>query len=73
VKSNPKLDPFLGAGLGFTSVSTDFTGDNSGGIYFIARAGLRYFVGKRVAAYFDTGAGASTINGGVTFSLGGGQ
>lgn len=72
VKGNPKLDPFLGLGLGNSSVSTDFAGDYSSGIYFIGRAGLRYFVKPRLALYGDVGAGASTLNLGVTFGLGSG-
>jgi len=72
VKGNPKLDPFLGLGLGNSSVSTDFAGDYSSGIYFIGRAGLRYFVKPHLALYGDVGAGASTLNLGVTFGLGSG-
>lgn len=70
VKSNPKIDPFLGLGLGNSSVSTDFAGDYSSGIYFIGRAGIRYFYKPRLALYADAGAGASTLNVGVTFGLG---
>lgn len=73
VKGNPKLDPFLGLGLGNSSVSTDFAGDYSSGIYFIGRAGIRYFYRPRLALYADAGAGASTLNVGVTFGIGGGQ
>lgn len=70
VKSNPKVDPFLGLGLGNSSVSTDFTGGYSSGIYFIGRAGVRYFMKPRLALYADAGAGASTLNVGVTFGIG---
>lgn len=70
VKSNPKVDPFLGLGLGNSSVSTDYTGDFSSGIYFIGRAGIRYLFKPRMALYADAGAGASTINVGVTFGIG---
>lgn len=70
VKSNPKLDPFFGLGLGNSSVSTDFVGDYSSGIYFIGRAGIRYFAKPRLALYADAGAGASTLNLGVTFGIG---
>lgn len=73
VKSNPKVDPFLGLGLGNFSVDTDFTGDFSSGLYFIGRAGIRYFYKPRLALYADAGAGASTINAGVTFGIGGGK
>ena len=73
VKGNPKLDPFLGLGLGNSSVSTDFVGDYSSGVYFIGRAGIRYFYKPRLALYADVGAGASTLNVGVTFGLGSGK
>ena len=70
VKNNPKVDPFLGLGLGNASVSTDYAGDFSSGIYFIGRAGIRYFYKPRLALYADAGAGASSINLGVTFGIG---
>ena len=70
VKSNPKVDPFLGLGLGNSSVSGDFTTGYSSGIYFIGRAGVRYFYKPRLALYADAGAGASTLNVGLTFGFG---
>jgi hypothetical protein len=70
VKSNPKVDPFLGLGLGHSSVSTDALGGYSSGVYFIGRAGIRYFYKPRLALYADAGAGASTLNAGVTFGIG---
>lgn len=70
VKSNPKVDPFLGVGLGNSSVSTDYTGSYGSGIYFIGRAGVRYFLQPRLALYADAGAGASTLNVGATFGIG---
>lgn len=73
VAGNPKIDPFLGLGLGNSSVSTDWAGDYSSGIYFIGRAGIRYFYKPRLALYADAGAGASTLNLGVTFGLAGGK
>lgn len=73
VKGNPKVDPFVGLGLGNSVVDTDFAGDYSSGIYFIGRAGIRYFYKPRLALYADVGAGASTLNLGATFGLGGGK
>jgi hypothetical protein len=73
VKGNPKVDPFVGVGLGNSSVSTDYAGDFSSGIYFIGRAGIRYFYRPRLALYADVGAGASTLNLGATFGLGRGK
>jgi hypothetical protein len=69
VKSNPKIDPFLGLGLGNSAVSTEFTGDYSSGIYFVGRAGVRYFYKPNLALYADAGAGAATLNVGATFRL----
>lgn len=70
VKSNPKVDPFIGLGLGHSSVSTDYAGSYGSGLYFIGRAGIRYFYMPRLALYADAGAGASTLNVGVTFGIG---
>ena len=72
---NKKIDPFLGAGLGFNIYSCSYPGSNSigcgysSGIYFIGRAGARYFLTPQLAAYADVGAGAATVNLGVTFKL----
>jgi len=68
-----KLDLFLGAGLGFQSIScsnfdTRDCGYNSG-LYVIGRAGGRYFLKPNLALYGDLGAGAATINLGLTFKL----
>ena len=72
---NKKIVPFIGAGLGFQVTSCDYKGtgnlnlcDNSA-IYFIGRAGARYFVKENLALYADVGAGAATLNIGVTFKL----
>ncbi|MEP7383940.1 MAG: outer membrane beta-barrel protein [Gemmatimonadota bacterium] len=73
VKSSPKFDPFFGLGLGNSSVSTDAIGSYSSGLYFIGRAGVRYFAKPRLALYADAGAGASTLNVGVTFGIGSGK
>ncbi|HYW49912.1 MAG TPA: hypothetical protein VE861_04855 [Gemmatimonadaceae bacterium] len=69
-----KVDLFLGAGLGFQSVSCsrfledDPCGYNSG-LYVIGRAGGRYFLKPNLALYGDLGAGAATLNLGLTFKL----
>ena len=69
-----KLDVFLGAGLGFSSVSCSIAGeaDCSGfgsNLYFIGRAGGRYFLKPNLALYGDLGAGAATLNVGLTVKL----
>lgn len=66
---NRKVDPFVGAGLGFSSASTKYTGSYSSGIYFVGRAGLRYFLKEKMALYADAGAGAAALNVGLTFGV----
>lgn len=67
---NTKIDPFIGLGLGFWSASTDYAGATTSQLYFIGRAGIRYFLNEKVALYADAGAsGAATINVGATFRL----
>jgi len=74
--SEPKIDPFIGAGLGYNLVSCSFSGSGtqtdcgySSGIYAIARLGGRYFFSPKMAAYADVGAGAATLNLGLMFKL----
>jgi hypothetical protein len=74
--TDTKLDPFVGLGLGFEIVDCSYDGpfgfDCGGydsGIYFIGRAGLRYFLAEKLALYADVGAGAATLNVGVMFRL----
>jgi hypothetical protein len=68
-----KLDAFLGAGLGFTSASCSGFGSRgcgfNSGVYFIGRAGGRYFLKPNLAVYADAGAGAATISVGLTYKL----
>ncbi|MBC7561860.1 MAG: hypothetical protein H7305_02985 [Gemmatimonadaceae bacterium] len=68
-----KVDLFLGAGLGFRSVNCSTYANNdcgyTSGLYVIGRAGGRYFLKPNLALYGDLGAGASTVNIGLTFKL----
>ena len=71
-----KVDLFLGAGLGFLATSCSYRGNQGNGcggfgsnLYFIGRAGGRYFFTPTLAGYADLGAGAATINVGLTFKL----
>ena len=71
-----KLDAFVGAGLGFLTVSCSYNGSGTSGcggygsnLYFIGRAGGRYFLKPNLAAYADVGAGAATISVGLTVKL----
>jgi hypothetical protein len=71
----PKIDPFVGLGLGYDIESCSFPGSSSfgcgfnSGIYFIGRAGVRYFFAPAMAAYADVGAGGATLNVGIMFKL----
>ena len=70
----PKIDPFVGLGLGYEYISCDAPGAGVGycsnsSIYFIGRVGARYFFSPNMAAYGDAGAGAATLNLGIMFKL----
>lgn len=72
IKDNKKIDPFIGAGLAYWSVSTDFGGSYDSGIYFATRAGIRYFFSEKVAGYADAGMGTGgSINVGLMFGMAG--
>ena len=71
IKNNSKFDPFVGLGLGYLIVDTPYTGSYSSGIYFVGRVGARWFMTPKMALYGDAGAGAATLNVGVTFKLSG--
>ena len=70
---NDKFDAFVGAGLGYLSLSTTFVGVGSysgSGVYFVGRLGGSYAIAKSLQLYADVGAGAATLNAGVMFNLG---
>jgi len=69
IKSNPKIDPFIGLGLGYTkwSIDNDFFDDS--GIDFVGNVGARYYFSSKMALYADLGTGAATINLGIMFKL----
>jgi hypothetical protein len=72
--NNWKIDPFLGAGLGYSALSiSDCPGCTgySSGVYFVGRAGIRYFFSPSMALYGDVGAGAATIDVGLMFKISG--
>ena len=74
---NKKFDAFVGAGLGYYVISCDYPGSTTvfdpcsglSSIYFIGRVGGRYFYKPNMAVYADAGAGAATLNIGLTFKL----
>jgi hypothetical protein len=72
--TEPKFDPFVGLGLGYQIITCDAPGLPSGycsnsAVYFIGRAGARYFFSPKMAVYGDVGAGGATLNLGVMFKL----
>ncbi|MGQ0639600.1 MAG: outer membrane beta-barrel protein [Gemmatimonadaceae bacterium] len=71
IENNSKFDPFVGLGLGYLIVDTPYSGSYNSGIYFVGRVGARYFMTPKMALYGDAGAGAATLNVGVTFKLSG--
>jgi hypothetical protein len=67
-----KWDPFLGLGLGYAIASVSGGGTTytaNSGLYFIGRAGVRYFYADKVAFQLDAGAGAATLSFGVIFRM----
>ena len=70
----PKIDPFVGAGLGYQIITCDAPGlpgnyCSNSAIYFIGRAGARYFFNPNMSLYGDVGAGGATLNLGVMFKI----
>ena len=75
LEGSPKLDPFVGLGLGYQVITCDVKGSSfdfgcdDSAIYFIGRAGARYFFRPNLALYGDVGAGAATLSVGLMFKL----
>jgi hypothetical protein len=74
--SEPRFDPFLGAGLGFSILNCTYSGPfntrndcGNSALYFIGRAGMRWFFQPNLAGYVDVGAGAATLNLGLMFKI----
>lgn len=72
--TEPKFDPFVGLGLGYAILSC--TNNNAGvdlcpnsGLYFIGRAGARYFFKPNLAGYADVGTGYGALHLGLMFKL----
>jgi len=75
-----KLDPFFGAGLGYQHYSVsgpncviggfDYCNSfSNSGVYFVARAGIRYYWQPKMALYADVGSGAGSLHLGIMFKL----
>lgn len=74
--ANKKWDAFVGAGLGFQIINCSYSGPDGSGdlcgnsaLYFIGRAGGRYFYKPKIALYADAGAGDAVLNVGATLKL----
>ncbi|MEP6495429.1 MAG: outer membrane beta-barrel protein [bacterium] len=72
----PKIDPFIGLGLGYNIISCSYDGSVDVGcgsynsaIYFIGRVGARYYFSPKMAVYGDAGAGGATLNLGIMFKM----
>jgi hypothetical protein len=72
----PKIDPFIGAGLGYSVATCSYSGSvNSGcgsygsALYFIGRVGARYFFAPKMSLYADAGAGGAALNVGLMFKV----
>lgn len=78
---NKKVDPFLGAGLGYEIVNAscvyngvDYCGSAySSAIYFITKAGIRYFMNPNMTLYADVGVGGATLNAGLMWKMSSGS
>jgi hypothetical protein len=63
-------------GSGFNIVKCNYSGPLTGrgdcvnsALYFIGRAGMRWFFQPNLAGYVDLGAGAATLNLGLMFKV----
>lgn len=71
---DPRIDPFVGLGLGYQIITCDAPGlpsnyCSNSAVYFIGRVGGRYFFSPKMALYGDVGAGAATLNVGMMFKM----
>lgn len=69
---NREWDPFVGLGLGYSIASVSGGGGvytASSDLYFIGRAGVRWFFSDKMALQADVGAGAATLSIGLIFKI----
>lgn len=71
-----RWDPFVGLGLGhdeWNEKALDFGQPipftSSFGVFFVLRAGFRYYFTPGIAGFVDAGGGAASLNGGVSFKV----
>jgi hypothetical protein len=69
--TNKKFVPFVGAGLGYVIVNSDFDGPgvDASALYFAGRIGGRFLWTEKVAFYADAGVGGAAVNIGATLRL----
>ena len=66
LKAGDKLDPYIGAGLGYLSAG-DVAG--FGGIFPQIHIGARYYFSEKVGAFAEAGAGSAALKLGVTLKF----
>lgn len=71
-----KLDPYVGAILGYNIASTKWTGSganpstaSAGGVIYGGHAGARYFFSEKIGAFAEVGYGVGNLNVGIAFKL----
>lgn len=71
-----KLDPYLGAILGYNVASAKWTGTgaspaaaSAGGVIYGGHAGARYFFSEKIGAFAEVGYGVGNLNVGIAFKL----
>jgi hypothetical protein len=66
LKAGDKLDPYIGAGLGYLSAG-DSVG--FGGLFFQGHLGARYFFSDNLGGFAEVGAGSAALKLGVTLKF----
>ena len=67
LKASDKLDPYIGAGLGY--LSWPGTGFGTSGVFFQGHIGARYYFADNLAAVAEVGAGAAALKLGITLKF----
>jgi hypothetical protein len=78
IPSQPKLDVFAGAGIGYQRVSVDFDCGpfvdcdfSDSGVFGVGHGGVRYFWRPKMAAYGEVGGGGNAaVHAGLMFKFG---
>ena len=67
LKAGDKLDPYIGAGLGY--LSWPGTGFGTSGVFFQGHVGARYYFSDNLAGVAEVGAGAAALKLGITLKF----